>query len=168
MGVSANSSTVLLITSSGSDEMSAERMNHCLPAAPPHTPFSHPPAHDIRSRARTLRAQHLRDALLLVYEALLIHLVQQALLAAPRRDRVEVLLAARARPDEADLHDHERVLVRGARREQHVGVQLARRALDAVAEVPDERPGGRAVEATGGEGEGVNAGEARSMRKHTI
>ena len=50
------------------------------------------------------------------------------------------------RPDIAHLDHHERVLVRRAGREEYVGVQLARRSLDAVSDVLDEGCGGSAVE----------------------
>lgn len=96
---------------------------------------------------RTFPAQDLRNAVLLVQVALLVDLVQQTALAVPAGDRLEVLHALLPRADVAHLDDDERVLVGGAGGEQHVRVQLARRAFDAVAEVLDERGRGGAVEA---------------------
>ena len=95
----------------------------------------------------TLSPQHLRNTILLVQEALLVHLVQQAALPIPARDRLQVLHALRLRADVAHLDHDERVLVRGPGGEQDVCVELARAALDAVAEVLDQRGRCRAVEA---------------------
>lgn len=95
---------------------------------------------------RTLSAEDLCDAVLLVEEALLVHLVQQAALAVPARDRLGVLDTALARARVAHLDHHERVLIRRPRSEEYVCVEFARSILDAVAEVLDQRWRRRTVE----------------------
>jgi hypothetical protein len=143
-GVSANCITVSLMISSGRDEMSAERMNHCLPAGDnvlaPITIQRHP---------RTLSAEDLGDAVLLVKEALFMHLVEQAAFAVPRGERLEVFLSFFLRPDVAHLHHNERIFPFGPGREEHIRVKLAWSAFDTVTEVPDKRRRGGAVEAAG-------------------
>ena len=72
-------------------------------------------------------------------ETLLVDFVEQARLTVPRRYRSQIFSALFLGSDIAHLDDDERVLSRGTGCEQDVGVQLARGALDAVAEVFDER-----------------------------
>lgn len=85
---------------------------------------------------------------MLAQVALLVDFVQQTALAIPALDRVEVLHASLPRADVAHLDDDERVLVCGPSREEHVCVQLPRRALNAITEVLDQRGRGRPMEAT--------------------
>ena len=83
-GVSANFITVSLTTSSGREEIRAERMNHCLPAVCVGrtrqditlSGIGHP----------TFSAKNLGNAVLLVQEPLLVDFVEQAFLAVPRQD----------------------------------------------------------------------------------
>jgi len=88
IGVLANSRTVRLIISSGSEVMSVERMNHCLPAVGGVQGITLEPecADDIF--ILTFCPQNLGDAILLVQECLLIHFVQQAAFTIPARDRL--------------------------------------------------------------------------------
>jgi hypothetical protein len=90
----------------------------------------------------------LRDAVLLVEKALFIHLIQEATLALPGRERKEIFLALLLRPNVTHLDNDKGVLAFGAGREEYVRIQLARRAFHTIAEVPDERGSGSAVEAT--------------------
>ena len=72
-------------------------------------------------------------------ETLFVDLVEQALLAVPGRYRSEVFLAFFFGSDVAHLNYDKGILSCGTGREQDVGVQFARGAFDAVAEVFDER-----------------------------
>lgn len=150
--------TVRVMSSSGRDVIREERRNHCRPAIN----TSRQPSLIVRStmeppnirkyrgeRAHTPAADDLRDAVLLVQVALLVDLVEETALAVPAGDGVEELDALLLRAGVAHLDDDKRVLVGRAGGEQHVGVELARGALDAVAEVLDQRGGRRAVEAAG-------------------
>jgi hypothetical protein len=83
----------------------------------------------------------------LVQERLLVHLVEQAALAGPRAERLEVLKALFLRADVAHLDYDERVLVCRAGGEKDVCVKLARCALDTITEVPQKRRCSRTVEA---------------------
>lgn len=154
-GVSAKDITVSLMISSGSEVIRAERMNHCLPATSQSANVS-----KRRKYRCTLPTQDLRDAVLLMQEAFLVHLVQEAALAVPGREREEVFLSLLLRADVAHLHYDERVLPLGPGGEEYVCVQLARGALDTVAEVFDERGGGGAVEAAEAQ---VNLGSHRDQ-----
>ena len=81
-------------------------------------------------------------------KALLRDLVQHTRRSVPALDRLQKLLALLRRANVAQLHHDQRALVLRARRQQHVRVQLPRRRLHAVAEVLDERGGGRWMEVT--------------------
>ena len=89
MGVSANSRTVWLMTSSGSEVMSVERMNHCLPAVEKVRITTSERGTRIAALIlQTFGHQNLGDAILLIQKLLLIHFVQQAGLSIPARDRL--------------------------------------------------------------------------------
>jgi len=64
--------------------------------------------------------QVLRDAILLVQERLLVHLVEQTALASPRGERLEVFYTLLLWPDITHLDHHERVLVRRAGDKKYV------------------------------------------------
>lgn len=91
--------------------------------------------------------EDLGDAVLLAQEGLLVHLVEQAALACPRAEGLEVFQTLFLRPDVTNLDHDQRVLVRGAGGKKHVCVKLARCALDAITEVPQKRGRRRTVEA---------------------
>src|SRR6267154_612196 len=94
-----------------------------------------------------LAAEHLRDAVLLDQKRLLVHLLEQAVFASPRAERLEVLHSLLLRPNVAHLDYDERVLVRWAGSKKHVCVKLARCPLDTIAEMPQKRGCRSAVEA---------------------
>ena len=75
------------------------------------------------------------------------HLVEQAALACPRAEGLEVFQTLLLRPDVTNLDHDQRVLVRGAGGKKHVCVKLPRCALHAVTEVPQKRGRRCAVEA---------------------
>lgn len=122
--------------------MRAERINHCLPAV-----------EMLRvngrgySVARTFPTENLRDAVLLVEETLLVHLIKQAAFAVPRGERQKIFLSFFFGPDVAHLHYNEGVFALGPGRQEDVRIKFARSALDAVAEMPDKGRSGSAVEA---------------------
>lgn len=98
--------TVLWITSSGREVTSADLMNHCRPA-------SWTSAYSYKGRerpTRTFATQHLRHAILLVEEAFLVYLIQQAPFAIPRGDGLEILLALFLRPQVTQLNNDQRIL----------------------------------------------------------
>lgn len=66
MGVSANCMTVSLMMSSGKEEISAERMNHCLPATSTHANFVLASAQTQGQDDGTFTAKDLRYTILLV------------------------------------------------------------------------------------------------------
>lgn len=79
-------------------------------------------AWDIQASKRAFSSQNLRYAVLLVEVALLVYLVEQAALAIPTGDCVEVFNTLFFRPDIAHLDDDQRILVFGPRRQQDVRV----------------------------------------------
>ena len=173
MGVSAKSRTVFVMSSSGRDVTSEERRNHWRPAARGRRGrrrVSQHPCHDGgegregKEGGRTFASEDLCDAVLLVQETLLIDLVQKTALAVPARDRLEELEALLLRADVAHLDHDERVLVRGPGGEEHVRVELAWGAFDAVAEVLDERGCCCAVEAAVGASVSTAAEEKPGQR----
>jgi hypothetical protein len=91
--------------------------------------------------------KHLRYTVLLTQERLLVHLIEKALLAAPRAECLEVLETLFLWPDVAHLNHDQRILVRRSGGEKHIGVKLSRCALDAITEVAQKRRCRRAVEA---------------------
>jgi hypothetical protein len=130
--------------SSGSEVIRAERMNHCLPAIE----LVKLKKERRCNIARTFSTENLGDAVLLVKETFLVHFIEQAALAVPRGERQKIFLSLFFGPNVAHLDYNERVFALGSGREEDVRVKLAWSAFDAVAEVPDERRGGGAVEAT--------------------
>ena len=73
----------------------------------------------------------------MVQEALLVDLVEQALLAVPAGDRVQVFLTFFLRPKVAHLDHDERVLIRRSGSKEYIGIQLTRYTFDTVAEMFD-------------------------------
>ena len=65
------------------------------------------------------------------------NLIEQAPLAVPAGDRVQVFLAFFLGPKVAHLDHDERVLIRRSGGKKYICVQLTRYALDAVAEMFD-------------------------------
>ena len=94
----------------------------------------------------TFSTENLRDTILLMQEAFLVHLVEEATLPVPRGDRCKVLLALLPGSQIAHLDDYKRVFSGRSGREQDVGVELAGSAFDAVSKVLDERRGCGTVE----------------------
>ena len=149
IGVSANSRTVLLIISSGSEVMRVERMNHCLPAVggvQGITSESWSPNGD--NFIRTFCPQDLGDAILLVQECLLVHLVQQAAFTIPARNRLQVLQPFFLWPNITHLYHDKGVLVCGSSGEEHVRIEFPWCLLHTVTEVPDQGRSGCSVEPT--------------------
>ena len=105
-----------------------------------------------------LAAQYLRNAVLLAQERLLVHLVEQAALAGPRAERLEILKALFLRSNVAHLDYDERVLVRRASGKKHICIKLARCPFDTITEMPQKRRCSRTVEAASHE-EAINGSQ---------
>lgn len=81
-------------------------------------------------------------------EGFLVHFVEQATFTIPRRNGLKKFLSLYPRPNIAHLDDDEGVLTGRSCREENVGIELTRCALDTVTEMLDERRRSRSVEAT--------------------
>ncbi len=86
--------------SSGSDEIREERINHCRPAI-----GGKISQRDVSGKDNTFSAENLCDAVLLMKEALLVDLVEEAALAIPGGYGSKVLLTLLFRTNVAHLDD---------------------------------------------------------------